>query len=107
MDNEEIVKIDDVEYHFKLKSQSIVELEKVLGKNIFEIFADMSFTSMRKILSTCLISPTDITPDDLMDVLIKKYTLLEIANDLIRNIAIKSGLVKQENVELTEEERKN
>lgn len=107
MDNEEIVKIDDVEYHFKLKSQSIVELEKVLGKNIFEIFADMSFTSMRKILSTCLISPEGIDADTLMDILLKKYTLLEMANDLIRQIAVKSGLVKQENVELSEEERKN
>ena len=34
MDNEVIIKIGDKELHFKLKSQIIVTLEKVFGKNI-------------------------------------------------------------------------
>ena len=42
MDNELIVKIGDKELRFKLKSQTIVLLEKVFGKNIFEIFQTLS-----------------------------------------------------------------
>ena len=63
MDNEVIIQIGEVEYHFKLKSQKIVELEKLLGKNIFDIFSDMSFTSLRLILSKCCLAPENADPD--------------------------------------------
>ena len=32
MDNEYVLIINDVEYHFRLKSQKIVNLEKIYGK---------------------------------------------------------------------------
>ena len=49
MDNELLVVINEKELRFKLKSQVIVLLEKLYGKNIFEIFQDLSFTSMQRI----------------------------------------------------------
>ena len=99
MDNEEIVKIGEVELHFKLKSQTIVELEKLFGKNIFEIFEDLSFTNIRTILSKCLISPEITDANELMDTLLQKYTLIEMASVLLKEIAVKSGLMRKENVE--------
>lgn len=102
MDNEEIVLINDVEYHFKLKSESIVALEKIYGKNIFSIFEDMSFTTIRTILSHCLISPKVADANELMDTLLTKYTLLEMPTILLKNIAVKSGLLKKEDAEETE-----
>ena len=35
MDNVVIIKIEGIEYEFKLKSSSILYLEKKLGRNIF------------------------------------------------------------------------
>lgn len=108
MDNEEIVKVGEVELHFKLKSQIIVELEKLFGKNIFEIFEDLSFTNIRTILSKCLISPENMDADKLMDTLLQKYTLIEMASTLLKDIAVKSGLLRKENTEeLSAEEIKN
>lgn len=101
MDNEEIVKIGEVELHFKLKSQTIVELESLFGKNIFEIFEDLSFTNVRTILSKCLISPEKMDANELMDMILQKYTLIEIASVLLKEIAVKSGLLRKENVEET------
>ena len=49
MDNELIINIGDKVLKFKLKSQAIVTLEKTYGKNIFEIFQDLSFTSIQNI----------------------------------------------------------
>lgn len=99
MDNEEIIIIDGVEYHFKLKSQRIAELEKIYGKNIFLIFEDLSFGSICKILESSLIKPEGMSGYDLMDKLLTKYSLLEISNDILKNIAVKSGLLKKVDVE--------
>ena len=52
MDNELLVVINEKELRFKLKSQVIVLLEKLYGKNIFEIFQDLSFTSMQSKLAS-------------------------------------------------------
>ena len=107
MDNEVIIQIREVEYHFKLKSQKIVELEKLLGKNIFDIFSDMSFTSLRLILSKCCLAPENADPDKIMDDLMTKYSLIELANDVVKDIAVKSGLLKQSQVDEADAESKN
>lgn len=113
MDNEEIViverknyiegsnepQIEKVEYHFKLKSQIVVELEKITGKNIFEIFANMSFTSMQLVLDKCRILPVNVDTNQMMDDLLTVYSLVEISTELIQSIALKSGLVKKAETE--------
>ena len=78
MDNELLVVINEKELRFKLKSQVIVLLEKLYGKNIFEIFQDLSFTSMQRIFWESL-SNKDVVQDanNLMDTLLTKYTLIE------------------------------
>ena len=53
MDNVVIIKIDGVEYEFKLKSSSILYLEKKLGRNIFEAFQNTDFTVMVNIFYAC------------------------------------------------------
>ena len=75
MDNELLVVINEKELRFKLKSQVIVLLEKLYGKNIFEIFQDLSFTSMQRIFWESL-SNKDVVQDanNLMDTLLTKYT---------------------------------
>ena len=49
MDNVVIIKIQGIEYEFKLKSSSILYLEKKLGKNIFEAFQNPDFTIMENL----------------------------------------------------------
>lgn len=96
MDNEVIIKIGDKELHFKLKSQIIVTLERVFGKNIFEIFQGLSFTSMQRIFWECLVDKSIFTDsNELMDTLLEKYSLIELSNDLLQQIAVKSGILKQ------------
>lgn len=96
MDNEVIIKIGDKELHFKLKSQIIVTLERVFGKNIFEIFQGLSFTSMQRIFWECLTDKSIFNDsNELMDTLLEKYSLIELSNDLLQQIAVKSGILKQ------------
>ncbi len=97
MDNEVIIKIGDVEYHFKLKSQKIVELEKAYGKNIFELVRDLSFASITDFIGASLISPV-MSKYDLMDNLLTQYSLEEISNDVMYQIAVKSGLIKEQDL---------
>lgn len=117
MDNEEIVIIErksyvegqdtpditEIKYHFKLQSQSVVNLEKVFGKNIFEIFAMMSFTNMQIILDECRMLPSVVDKNVMMDDLLTKYSLIELGEVLLQNIAIKSGLVKKAETETENE----
>lgn len=112
MDNELIVVIDEKELHFKLKSQVIVVLEKLYGKNIFEIFQDLSFTSMQRIFWESLVNKDIISnANDLMDELLTKYTLIELGNDLLQQLAVKSGILKPQDMDeakdLSVEELKN
>ena len=46
MDNVVIIKIEGIEYEFKLKSSQILYLERKLGRNIFEAFQNPDFTVM-------------------------------------------------------------
>lgn len=110
MDNEIIVKIGDKELRFKLKSQTIVLLEKVFGKNIFEIFQSLSFTTIQRVFWESL-SNRDAVKDEneMMDILLQKYGLIELGNDLLQELAVKSGIIKASDVEEEEslEEIKN
>ena len=105
MDNELIVKIGHKELRFKLKSQVIVLLEKLYGKNIFEIFQDLSFTSMQRIFWESL-SNKDVVQDanNLMDTLLTKYTLIELGNDLLQQLAVKSGILKAKDMDEAEKD---
>lgn len=103
MDNEVILKIGDKELHFKLKSQIIVTLEKVFGKNIFEIFQGLSFISIQRIMWECLVNKTEFADaNELMDFLMTKYSLLDLGGDIMQEIAIKSGILKQKDTEAEE-----
>lgn len=105
MDNELLVVINEKELRFKLKSQVIVLLEKLYGKNIFEIFQDLSFTSMQRIFWESL-SNKDAVQDanNLMDTLLTKYTLIELGNDLLQQLAVKSGILKAKDMDEAEKD---
>lgn len=101
MDNVVIIKIEGVEYEFKLKSSSILQLEKRLGKNIFEAFQNPDFTTMVNIFYTCASNECKIKYEneaDLFDALIKEYGLQELAEKYLNDIIEKSGLVKKEEI---------
>ena len=105
MDNELLVVINEKELRFKLKSQVIVLLEKLYGKNIFEIFQDLSFTSMQRIFWESL-SNKNVVQDanNLMDTLLTKYTLIEFGNDLLQQLAVKSGILKAKDMDEAEKD---
>ena len=105
MDNELLVVINEKELRFKLKSQVIVLLEKLYGKNIFEIFQDLSFTSMQRIFWESL-SNKDVVQDanNLMDTLLTKYTLIELGNELLQKLAVKSGILKAKDMDEAEKD---
>ena len=99
MDNEVILKIGDKELHFKLKSQVIVTLEKVFGKNIFEIFQSLSFTSVQRVLWESLVDKTQFeNANELMDLLLTQHTLIELGNGILQDIAVKSGLIRSKDL---------
>lgn len=100
MDNEVIIKIGDKELHFKLKSQVIVTLEKVFGKNIFEIFQGLSFTSMERVFWESLVDKTMFeNADEMMDLLLSEHTLMDLSGGLLQDIAIKSGIIKKTDID--------
>lgn len=103
MDNELVIKIGDKVVRLKLKSQAIIMLEKIYGKNIFEIFRDLSVTTMADIFYTSLMNKDEL-PDikkreDLLDLLLEQYTLLELSEDILNELAVKSGILKQSDIE--------
>lgn len=104
MDNEVIITIGDKELHFKLKSQVIVTLEKIFSKNIFEIFQTLSFTSIQRVFWECLCDKTQFNnANEMMDVLLEKYDLIELGNTVLQDIAVKSGIIKRTETEESEE----
>jgi len=99
MDNEEILVIGEEEFHFKLPSKEIVRLEKLYGKNIFEIFESLSFGTIADILEAALVKPEGVDKFDMMDKLLTKYTIIELGQDILQKIAVKSGLLKVKDLE--------
>ena len=99
MDNVVIIKIDGVEYEFKLKSSSILYLEKRLGKNIFEAFQNPDFTIMVNLFYACASKACkEKYPDEgeLFDALLDEYGMQELAEKYLTDIIQKSGLVQQQ-----------
>lgn len=98
MDNVVIIVIDGVEYEFKLKSSSILYLEKKLGRNIFEAFDNPDFTVMCNIFFACASPACKIKYSDeatLFDALLSKYSLHELTEKYLGEIVQKSGLVQK------------
>lgn len=101
MDNDVIIKIEGIEYKFKLKSSSILYLEKKLGKNIFEAFEKPDFTIMVNLFYACADKECKAKyPDEgeLFDILIDEYGMQELAENYLQNIIQKSGLVQKSNI---------
>lgn len=99
MDNVVIIKIDGIEYEFKLKSSSILYLEKKLGRNIFEAFQNPDFTVMVNIFYACASDACKIkykNEGDLFDALLEEYGMQELAEKYLAQIVEKSGLVKKQ-----------
>ena len=99
MDNVVIIKIDGVEYEFKLKSSSILYLEKKLGRNIFEAFENPDFTVMCNIFFACasqVCKGKYGNEGDLFDALLAEYGMQELAENYLAQIVEKSGLVKKQ-----------
>lgn len=107
MDNIVIIKIGGIEYEFKLKSSSILYLEKKLGKNIFEAFDNPDFTTMVNIFYACANDTCKLkykNEADLFDALLSEYGVVELAEKYLSEIVQKSGLVQRAKVETPSEE---
>ena len=101
MDNEVIIKIKGVEYTFKLKSSSILYLEKKLGRNIFESFQSPDFTVMVNLFYACANKECKAKYTDegeLFDALLEEYGMQELAEKYLTEIVQKSGLVQKQNI---------
>ena len=101
MDNEVIIKIEGIEYSFKLKSASILRLEKKLGKNIFEAFQNPDFTIMVNIFYACANNACKLKYKDegeLFDALLQEYDMQELATKYLSEIVQKSGLVQKQQI---------
>lgn len=101
MDNVVIIKIGGVEYEFKLKSSSILYLEKKLGKNIFEAFQNPDFTVMVNIFYACASNTCKAKYNDeadLFDALLDEYGMQELTEKYLSEIVDKSGLVQKQTI---------
>lgn len=99
MDNVVIIKIEGIEYEFKLKSSSILYLEKKLGKNIFEAFQNPDFTVMVNLFYACASKECKLKYTDegeLFDALLAEYGMQELAETYLAQIVEKSGLVQKQ-----------
>ena len=104
MDNEVIIKIQGVEYKFKLKSSSILYLEKKLGQNIFEAFENPNFTVMVNLFYACASAECKAKyPDEgeFFDTLLEEYGMQELAEKYLQEIVQKSGLVQKSEIPMT------
>ena len=101
MDSDVIIKIEGVEYKFKLKSASILYLEKKLGRNIFEAFEKPDFTVMVNIFYACADNACKVkyvSEGDLFDALLAEYGMQELADKYLSEIVQKSGLVQKQTI---------
>ena len=110
MDNVVIIKIEGIEYEFKLKSSSILYLEQKLGKNIFDAFQNPDFTIMVNLFYACASKECKAKYTDegeLFDVLLDEYGVQELTENYLSAIINKSGLVqKQQELPTPSEEEK-
>ena len=104
MDNIVIIKIEGTEYEFKLKSSSILYLEKKLGRNIFEAFQNPNFTVMVNLFYACASDACKLkykNEGDLFDALLEEYGMQELAEKYLADIVQKSGLVQKSEIPMT------
>ena len=104
MDHVVIIKIEGIEYEFKLKSSSILYLEKKLGKNIFDSFQNPDFTVMVNLFYACASKECKAKyPDegDLFDALLDEYGMQELSEKYLADIVQKSGLVQKSEIPMT------
>lgn len=104
MDHEVFIKIEGVEYKFKLKSSSILYLEKKLGKNIFEAFQEPDFTIMVNIFYACASNECKAKYNneaDLFDALLEEYGMHELTEKYLAEIVQKSGLVQKSEIPMS------
>lgn len=107
MDNVVIIKIEGVEYEFKLKSSSILYLEKKLNRNIFEAFQNPDFTIMCNIFYACANDACKLkykNEGDLFDALLNEYSIQELSETYLSEIVQKSGLVKKQEISTPSEQ---
>lgn len=107
MDNNVIIVIGGVEYEFKLKSSSILYLEKKLGKNIFDAFQNPDFTTMCNVFYACASNTCKVkygNEADLFDALLAEYSMRELTDKYLSEIVNKSGLVQKAKEETPSEE---
>ena len=109
MDNVVIIKIDGIEYEFKLKSSSILYLENKLHTNIFEAFQEPNFTVMCNIFYACADNACKLkykSEGDLFDALLNEYGIQELAEKYLAEIVQKSGLVQKQEKTTPSDENK-
>lgn len=108
MDNVVIIKIEGIEYEFKLRSSQILYLEKKLGKNIFESFQNPDFTTVCNIFYACasnICKAKYKNEGELFDILLDEYGMVELTENYLSQIIQKSGLVqKQQEIPMTPSE---
>lgn len=108
MDNIVIIKIEGIEYEFKLKSSSILYLEEKLKKNIFDAFQNPDFTIMVNLFYACASNECKIKykqdAGELFDALLKEYGMQELAEKYLTEIVQKSGLVQKNEISMTPSE---
>ena len=98
MDDIVIIKIEGVEYQFKLKSSSVLYLEKKLGRNIFEAFEDPDFTVMVNLFYACASKECKAKYTDegeLFDALLNEYGIKDLTEKYLSEIVQKSGFVQK------------
>lgn len=101
MDNDVIIKIEGVEYAFKLKSSSILYLEKKLGKNIFDAFQNPDFTIMVNLFYACANDACKLkykNEGDLFDALLAEYGMQGLSEKYLSEIVQKSGLMQKQDI---------
>ena len=104
MDSDVIIKINGIEYKFKLKSASILYLERKLRRNIFEAFQNPDFTVMVNLFYACASAECKQKyPDEgeLFDALLAEYGMEELAEKYLNDLIQKSGLVQKEEIPMT------
>lgn len=104
MDNVVVIKIEGIEYEFKLKSSSLLYLEEKLGKNIFEAFQKPDFTVMVNLFYACADSECKNKYKDegeLFDALLDEYGMQELTEKYLSQIIQKSGLVQKSEIPTT------
>ena len=102
--NYKIIELNEKELKFRLKSKDSVEIEKITGKSLFDVIANLTMTNVIMLLKYMRKSEIDSFSDknayDLYDELVDSgYTLERIGYDIIFPTMVVSGFLTQEELE--------